>query len=336
MRIGIIGTGRIAKRFVPECESVSGAEITAVYNPHEGSGERFVENLWKKEPGKEGSPGSSCCDNDERGSKSPRAFEKIEELWPEVDAVYIASPHETHYNYIMTSLEQGKHVLCEKPMTLDKDEASRAFLVAKNKGLVLMEGIKTAYCPGYKKLLEVMGSGVIGEVRYIESCFTKLEKPGVRELTDRKFGGSFRELGSYVCLPILDIFGSGYEDVRFSSLYNDQGIDVFTKADFVYDGRLATAICGLGVKREGSLMISGTLGYIQASAPWWKTTHFEVHFEDASRVEVYDAEFAGDGLRYEIEEFVRRTGGTIEPEEIAGEQDRSMAIAKLMECFGRV
>ena len=316
MRIGIIGTGRIAKRFVAECGKVDGISVAAVYNPHTGSAESFVKWLWD---GKKESPG---------------AVDILEDLWPMVDAVYIASPHETHYNYIIAALEQGKHVLCEKPMTLNKDEACRAFSAANKLGPVLMEGLKTAYCPGYEKLLEVVKSGDIGEVKYIQSCFTKLEKPGVRELRDRSFGGSFRELGSYVCMPIIDIFGPDYTNIAFSSINSEAGIDVFTKADFTYDKGLATAICGLGVKAEGSLLISGTLGYIKVDAPWWKTTHFEVHFEDVSKVEMHDAVFVGDGLRYEIEEFKRRAEGS-DAQKSKDHEERSIVLAGIMEEFGR-
>lgn len=314
MRLGIIGTGRIAKRFVPECMAVEDIDVAAVYNPHENSARKFVQEIW----------GNS--------DKTPYAFDEINELWDTVDAVYIASPHETHFNYIKDALEHGKHVLCEKPMTLTVSEAQGAFLIAQNSGLVLMEAIKTAYCPGYRKLLEIAASGVIGEVKYVESCFTKLEDANSRELTDRKYGGSFTELGSYVCLPILDIFGSGYNDIRFSSIRNTDGIDLFTKVDFTYGNRLATVKSGLGLKSEGSLLISGTKGYIKVDAPWWKTRHFEAHFEDPSKVVVYDSEFAGDGLRYEIEEFIKRTNSKSENMSEA-DKNRSFVLADLMERF---
>ena len=325
MRIGIIGTGRIACRFVPECQAVDGIGISAIYNPHEGSARQFVDKLWhdKAERGVEGNV------------LTPAATDDIGQLLEMTEAVYIASPHETHYHYIIQALEHGKHVLCEKPMVLKEKEAQEVFLIAKNHGLVLMEAIKTAYCPGYKKLIEVARSGVIGDVKYIESRFTKLENPDSRELNDTKYGGSFTELGSYVCLPILELFGSGYMDIRFSSINNGKGLDIFTKAEFTYGDKFASAICGLGVKSEGNLMISGTEGYIKVDAPWWKTSHFEVHFEDPSKAISYDEDFEGDGLRYEISEFVRRTrphngggcGGGL------NERSRACAIAAVVESF---
>ena len=278
--LGIIGTGRIANRFIKEARSVSGVNTQSVYNPHPESVKRFAEQ-WDIDP-----------------------YSDLENFYKDIDVVYIASPHETHYQYIKSSLEHDKHVLCEKPMTLKRSEAEEVFELAKEKNLILMEGIKTAYCPGFHKLLGVAHSGKIGNVRYIESCFTKLEDPNKRELVDQKFGGSFLELGSYVMLPILKIFGESYTDLKFDSVKSENGLDIFTRASFKFPTGLATATCGLGVKSEGRLLIAGTKGYILVSAPWWKTTYFEVHYEDPNEVEKYSETFLGDGLRYEINDFL--------------------------------
>ena len=279
-RIGIIGTGRIANRFVVEARSVSGVNVQSVYNPHTNSAAKFSEK-WDINP-----------------------YSDIEEFYKDVDVIYIASPHETHYEYIKSSLEHGKHVLCEKPMALKKSEAEEVFTYAKEKDLILMEGIKTAYCPGFHRLLGVAHSGKIGAVRNVEACFTKLEDPKHRELVDTNYGGSFLELGSYVMLPIFKLFGEEYTDLRFDTIKGDNGLDLFTKASFKFPTGLATATCGLGVKSEGRLLISGTKGYILVTAPWWKTTYFEVHYENPGEVEKYSETFLGDGLRYEINDFL--------------------------------
>ena len=279
-RIGIIGTGRIANRFVIEAKSVSGINMQSVYNPHPNSAERFAEK-WDIDP-----------------------YTDLEKFYKEVDIVYIAAPHETHYDYIKTSLEHGKHVLCEKPMTLKKSEAEEVFTYAKENNLILMEGIKTAYCPGFHRLMGVAHSGKIGSIRNVEACFTKLENPQNRELVDAKYGGSFLELGSYVLLPIFKLFGENYEKLTFDTINSDNGLDLFTKASFKFPTGLATATCGLGVKSEGRLLISGTKGYILVTAPWWKTTYFEVHYENPDEIEKYSETFLGDGLRYEINDFL--------------------------------
>ena len=279
-RIGIIGTGRIANRFFIEARSVSGVNVQSVYNPHADSVACFAKK-WDINP-----------------------YSNLEEFYKEVDIVYVASPHETHYEYIKSSLEHDKHVLCEKPMALKKSEAEEVFALAKEKELILMEGIKTAYCPGFHKFLGVAHSGKIGNIRNVEACFTKLEDPKNRELVDTEYGGSFLELGSYVMLPIFKLFGENYQELKFDTIKGDNGLDLFTRASFKFSTGLATATCGLGVKSEGRLLISGTKGYILVTAPWWKTTYFEVHYEDPNNVEKYSETFLGDGLRYEINDFL--------------------------------
>ena len=281
-RAGVIGTGRIASRFMPEAALVDGIRVQAAYNPHPQSAERFAAR-W----------GIEAC-------------EDLAGFFQAVDLVYVASPHETHGSYIKAALEQGKHVLCEKPLTLSGEQVKNLFAQAERQNLILFEGIKTAYCPGFRKMLEIARSGSIGTICYVEACFTKLESGDSRELTDRIYGGSFTELGSYGLLPIVKLLGNGFEDVRFQSIKGDNGLDVFTKSYFRYPEALAAAVCGLGVKAEGRLMVSGTRGYVTAEAPWWKTTNMEVHYENPLEVERYREPLLGDGLRYEIRAFVDR------------------------------
>lgn len=175
--------------------------------------------------------------------------------------LHISPPHETHYAYIKEALEHGKHVICEKPLALKKKQAEEVYAYAKDKGLILFEAIKTAYCPGFQKLLEIACSGTIGNIRNVEACFTKLENTKKRELTDSIYGGSFLELGSYVLLPILKFFGVVYEKLEFDTIEAENGLDLFTRIVLRYPTGIATATCGLGVKSEGRLLVSGTRVY---------------------------------------------------------------------------
>lgn len=307
-RIGIIGSGRIAARFIPESKAVSGVDACCVYNPHQDSAKAFAEK------------------------NQIDYYTDLETFFSNVDSVYIASPHGTHYDYIKSSLEHGKHILCEKPMVLEKAQATELFTYAKEHELILLEGIKTAYCPGFNKLLGIACSGVIGNIRSAEACFTKLENPASRELTDTQFGGSFTELGSYSMLPIIKLFGTNFENVRFDSIKSENGIDLFTKAYFKYPKSLGTATCGLGVKSEGQMIISGTKGYIIVEAPWWKTNYFEVRHEDQNDVEKYSERFLGDGLRYEISDFLSMINGTAACD-FKLTREESIAMADIMERF---
>lgn len=307
-RAGIIGTGRIAARFLPEAKLVSGISAQGVYNPHRESAERFADR-WEIE-----------------------AYADIEDFFRAVDVVYVASPHETHYVYIKAALEHGKHVLCEKPMVLVGAEAEELFQIAKERELILFEGIKTAYCPGFQKLLGIACSGSIGSIRNVEACFTKLEGTDSRELTDRRYGGSFTELGSYCMLPILKLLGTDFQEIHFDSLNGENGLDLFTKVSLKYANGLATATCGLGVKSEGRLLVAGTKGYIVAEAPWWKTSYFEVHHEDPGDVQKYTEFFLGDGLRYEISDFLSMISGK-EKNSFKLTRRDSVVLAGMMERF---
>ncbi|MBR3622678.1 MAG: Gfo/Idh/MocA family oxidoreductase [Selenomonadaceae bacterium] len=192
IRLGIMGSGRIANRFVGEARYVSGIHVEGVYNPHLKSATAFAEK-----------------------HELDFAEDDIDEFFSRINAVYIASPHATHGDYAKKALEAGKHVLCEKPFVLTKKEAEELYGIAKKSGLVLMEAIKTAYAPGFVRLMGVAKSGLIGQIKDVESCFTRLTESGLRELTDEKFGGSFTEFGSYVLLPIIKLFGTDPNENRF-------------------------------------------------------------------------------------------------------------------------
>ena len=283
LRLGIVGSGRIATRFVRESKYVSGVNVEGVYNPHVDSARRFAE-----------------------AHRLAFFTDDLSHFFEGVRAVYVASPHSSHYQYIMAALEHGCHVLCEKPMVLTRGEAASAFALAKRNGLVLQEAIKTAYCPAFNHLVVLAKSGRIGAIRDVEATFTKLiDGPGSRELNPDLGGGSMNELASYVLLPVLKLLGHDILERHFFS-ERAGGVDTFTKGLFRYPHATASFKVALGAKSEGSLVVSGTRGYIYVPAPWWKTEYFELRFEDMKDTRKYFYSFAGDGLRYELVEFLRR------------------------------
>ena len=309
IRIGIIGTGRIAVRFVPEAKYVSGVIVNSVYNPCLESAEQFGKKF-----------------------ELEVATDDLEHFWEEIDAVYIASPHETHYEYARAALERNKHVLCEKPLAFSQAEAEELFALARKKDRILLEAIKTAYCPGFVQMMGIAKSGVIGRICDVEACFTRLTDETFRERTDVRYGGGFTEFGSHTLLPIIKLMGTDYQEVRFDSILDEKGIDMYTKASFVYKNGMALSKSGVGVKSEGQLLIAGTRGYILAESPWWLTQYFEVRYEDPSKKDRYFSKFLGQGLRYEISDFAYMIHGhrgrsyKFTPEE-------SIAIAGVMEKF---
>ena len=309
IKLGVVGTGRIANRFMEEAKYVSGVAVTCVYNPHIESAEKFFQKFQLE----------SFTDDYEKFLQS-------------VDAVYIASPHQTHYAYAKKALSEKKHVLCEKPLAFSEREAEDLFEIASCFGVVLLEGIKTAYSPGFVQMISMARSGVIGSVRDVEAAFTRLVPPGTRETTDEKYGGSFTEYGSYTLLPVVKLLGKDIGDVHFESFKADNGIDIYTKAFLKTKNAFATLKTGVGVKSEGQLVIAGTRGYILAPSPWWLTREFEVRYEDPNKIDRYSFSWVGYGLRYELSDFAHLINGNGDRsfKLSAGE---SIAMARVMERF---
>lgn len=282
VKVGIVGCGRVAHRFPSEGAVVSGVSVVAAYDVNTKASDSLVaQNVGIK------------------------AYGKLDEFYDAVDAVYIATPHLTHYDYIKQSIEAGKHVLCETPLVLNGNQAKEVYRQAQTKGVLLMEANKTAHCPAFNHLIVMIKSGVIGEVVDVEASLSKLwdDNMNLREFDPDQAGGSMYELGSYPLLPILKLCGIGYENLNLYSRMKD-GVDMYTKGVF----RFANAVCsfkvGLGVKTEGNLVISGTKGYAYVPAPWWKTDYFELRYEDQNENKKFFYKWDGAGLRYEIQEFI--------------------------------
>lgn len=280
VRIGIIGTGSIASRFVPESRNVNNVIISVAYNPDEKMCMSF------------------CEQND-----IPVVARNLKELYDNCDAVYIASPHYTHYEYAKSALMAGRHVLCETPFVFTKKQAEELYSIAEDKCLHLQVALKTAYCPAFGHLFSLLKSGVIGEIVEVNASVTTLTDEGSDKLDSMHFGGSMSENACFPLLPIFKFLGTNYRNINFySKMKND--VDIFTKAVFQYDHAVASFQVGLGVKTEGSMTIAGTKGYVYVPAPWWKTDYFEIRYEDQSQNKKYFYPYIEEGLRYEIKDFI--------------------------------
>lgn len=278
-RLGIIGSGRIAKRFVPESRVVNGVRVTAVLNPDATAANAFADQF------------------------SINAYTAIDKFLADVEVVYIASPHLTHYDYIKQSLLAGKHVLCEIPFVLSSTQAQELYALAEEKNLVLMEASKTAYCPAFNHITTMVKSGVIGDVVDVKASLSILKDGGIRELDAAQAGGAMNEHAPLTLMALIKLLGMDYTKVDFYSKM-ENGVDVYTKANICYPHATASITLGIGVKTEGNLVISGTKGYIYVPAPWWLTDFFEVRYEDQTKNKKYFYSYDGEGLRYEIQEFI--------------------------------
>lgn len=282
VRVGIVGCGRVARRFPAEAEIVNGVKVVAAYDINLNAANDLA---------------NSC--------NAIVVCNDFDDLLSSVDAVYIATPHLTHYDYIKRCIEAGKHVLCETPLVLRSEQAKEVYALAKNKDVFLMEANKTAHCPAFNHLTVMIKSGVIGEVVDVEASLSKLwdDDMSLREFDPQQAGGSMYELGSYPLLPILKLCGIHYENLNLYSRMKD-GVDMYTKGVFRYANAVCSFKVGLGVKTEGNLVISGTKGYAYVPAPWWKTDYFELRYEDQNQNKKFFYKWDGAGLRYEIQEFI--------------------------------
>lgn len=230
--------------------------------------------------------------------------EDFNELLNRVDAVYIRSWPSDHYDHIKRALENGKHVLCESPLTLCKEQCIELFELAVSQKLILMEAIKTAYSTAFSRLLLLIKGGKIGKVISVDSTCTSLKSHEGRERVD--WNGIY-EWGPTALLPIFQLLGTQFKDYKIVTHFSDdeQKYDNFTKMDFIYDHAVASIKVGDGVKSEGELIVSGTKGYIYVPAPWWKTDYFEARYENQVDNKRYFYQLDGEGIRYELVAFAR-------------------------------
>ena len=277
VRLGIYGSGRVAEKYRTECGFVNGLECSGMAS----SDEEYVEHLGK-------------C-----------------------DAIYIQTHPRDHVRHIRLALEAGKHVLCESPIALSAVDCKAMFDLAAEKGLVLMDAIKTAYSTAYNRMLLLIKSGKIGEVMSVDATCTSLMPPysTSNELVER--WNARQAWAPAGILAVLQILGDKYEYCHRTSFYADgtDDFDVFTKYDFKYPHAVATIKVGKGVKSEGDLIVSGTKGYIYVPAPWWKTDYFEVRYENPADNRRYFYQLDGEGIRNELISFIcaigERSGGNI-------------------------
>ena len=311
VRVGIIGCGRVARRFPAEADVVSGVKVVAAYDVNENAAKELASL-----------------------SDDIKTYSDIKDFYDAVDAVYVATPHLTHYDYIKQGIEAGKHVLCETPLVLRGKEAKEVYELARQRGVFLMEANKTAHCPAFNHLMVMIKSGVIGEVVDVEASLSKLwdDDMSLREFDPKQAGGSMYELGSYPLLPILKLCGTEYENINLYSRIKDN-VDMYTKGVLRFKNAVCSFKVGLGVKTEGNLIISGTKGYAYVPAPWWKTDYFEFRYEDQNQNKKFFYKWDGAGLRYEIQEFVscivnnRKSTNHLRKRE-------SIAMAEIMQQFG--
>lgn len=253
-----------------------------------------------------------------------------------VDAVYVASHPEKHYEDVKKALTAGKHVICESPVALSAEQYRELKEYALSHGLILEDAIKTAYSTAYSRLLVVAKSGRIGDIVSVDAVCTSLEdgaaEPGADLLRKQN---SMCAWGPTALLPIFQLLGTDYRQRSIVSRIIDKehNFDGYTKIDFVFDKAVASARVAKAAKAEGELIVTGTKGYIYVPAPWWKTDYFEVRFENPADNKRCFYQLDGEGIRYEIVEFAK----AIESGKygLNVKKETSKAIIEVVESFNK-
>lgn len=303
IRLGIYGHKSPADRVIDEAGFVAGIKVSGIYSEDVD----YKESLAAK--------------------KSITAFGSMDEMYDTCDAIYIADSIDKRAGLIKSALNYGKHVICEGPLSQDKKELSECIAMAKEKGLVLFDAIKTEFFPGYRHLELLVKSGKIGEIKDMDISFSqKNEDEDYSKLT--KYEGSIYDMCGFIFLPIFHMLGTDFEDIDYYSDLNENGADIWTRGLVKYKNAVASFRTGLGMKTEGQMIITGTKGYLYVPAPWWKTDYFEVRYEDLRDTKKYFWQYEGEGFRHEIIEFLRR----INKRQIDTDFSRSIATARALEA----
>lgn len=235
-----------------------------------------------------------------------RLYEVYEDLLDNSDAIFVVNHPKEHYKAIKKALLNGKHVLCESPMSIGEKECEELFELADRNSLILMEAIKTAYSTAYNRFLLMVKNGAIGDVVSVDSTCTSL-RDIQRQNWDRKQSwNSICAWGPTALLPVFQIFGVNYTDKHIISRFIDEEekYDSFTKIDICYQDAVATIKVGKGVKAEGDLIVTGTRGYVYIPAPWWKTDYFEIRYENPEDNRRFFYQLDGEGIRHEFVAFL--------------------------------
>ena len=276
LRLGMVGYSPFLKKFYNESRFVNAVDVVGVCVPTSDTLSELQENL-------------------------AIYTTEYQELLTGVDAVYLHSHPDNHYDECRIALEQGKHVLCESPIAMKVEEYKKLLQLAKKNNCILVEAIRTAYITAYARMLLLLKSGKIGTVVAVDATCTSLTSE--ENVGNNKKWGALEAWGPTALLPIFQILGTDYEKTNIFTLRDELGRDIFTKLNFNYAKATATIKVGTGVKSEGELLISGTKGYVYVPAPWWKTDYFELRYENPADNKRYFYQLEGEGIRYELVEL---------------------------------
>jgi len=282
---GILGTGGIARQFTQDL-MLAGHAVTAVGSRTRESAERFATLF-----------------------ELPAAHASYEALVadPSVDLVYVATPHPFHYPNARLALEAGKHVLVEKPFTLNAAQAQRLVTYAADKGLLVLEAMWTRWLPHMARLREIVAAGTIGELRSLNADHTQRlpDDPGHRLNALELGGGALLDLGVYPVSFASELFGAP-QSIQAVAAFRETGADAQVATMFSYPGgQIATTYSASITQGPNVAVILGSQGRIEIDSVWYTATGLRVYDADGTLIEQARPLVEGRGMQFQAAEAER-------------------------------
>lgn len=258
IRWGILGTGKIAGEFAEGLRQLKDAKLLAVGSRQLATAQRFAHQ-----------------------HDVPRTYGSYTELVedPEIDVVYIATPHVTHKTYCLLCLSAGKAVLCEKPFTLNRAEAEEVIALARQKGLFCMEAMWMRFIPLMRRVQHLITAGAIGEVRMVHASlgFQVPFDPTHRAYNLALGGGALLDLGVYGLSLVVQLLGAP-QTITSQAMIGVTGVDEQAAVILGYpQGQLATVTTSLNTYCANDAVIMGTTGSIHIQAPLYRPDKLTLH-----------------------------------------------------------
>ncbi|GAA1942524.1 Gfo/Idh/MocA family protein [Agromyces allii] len=285
LRWGILATGGIAHSFTNDLK-LNGFTVQAVGSRSQAGADAFAAEF-----------------------DIPTAHASYEALVndPEVDVIYVSTPHPVHAENARLVLEAGKHVLVEKPFTLNAGEAREIATLAEEKGLLALEAMWTRYLPHMVRIREIIAAGTLGEVRSLIADHTQKlsDDPAHRINALELGGGALLDLGIYPVSFSWDLFGEP-RTIQSTATFKETGADAQVAAVFGYDGgRIATTVSASDTRGPNTATILGTEARIDIDPVWYTPTTFRVVTPDGDVLESYESEVVGRGMHFQAEAVER-------------------------------
>lgn len=310
IRWGIIGTGSIAKKFADGLRFLPDAKLTAIGSRTKESAITFGKRY--------DIPNCHTCYEDLAND-------------PEVDIVYIATPHPFHNMNSFLCLQSGKAVLCEKPFTINARETQELIAISREKHLFLMEAMWIRFLPLLQQLRKWLDDGMIGEVQMVTSDYGFLPpfNPQSRVFNPALGGGALLDIGIYPLSLTSWLFREQPERIETLVHIGSTGVDERSSSILGYHGgRIAAISCANTTEMSNETWIFGSKGKIRLHAPWWRLMKATIIREGTEKI--VELPFMGNGYQYEAAEGMNcmRTGKT---ESAIMPLDETLAIMETMD-----